>query len=112
MKACTVSLVSNLSARPDPDRERAIRPILHDPEHLADVLDHVHALARYIEGGGAVAWWTGYARGPNGKIDVCFRVMGDEYRDTAASVRRERASRAEAVPPPGQGAVTQAATWP
>ena len=43
-----MSLVSNLSARPDPDRERAIYPILHDPEHLADVLDHVHALARYI----------------------------------------------------------------
>ena len=85
-----MSLVSNLSARPDPNGERPIYPILHDPEHLADVLDHVHALDRYIENGGAVAWWTSHARGPNGAIDVCFHVMGDEYRDTAATVRRER----------------------
>ena len=56
--------MSNLGARPDPDRERPLRPILHDPEHLADVLDHVHALARCIENAEAVAWWTGYARGP------------------------------------------------
>ncbi len=41
--------MSNLGARPVADREPEIRPILHDPEHLADVLDHVHALAKYIE---------------------------------------------------------------
>lgn len=95
--------MSNLSARPSPDREPELPPILHDPEHLADVLDHVHALARCIEDGGAVTWWTGYARGSNGEIDVCFRVIGDECRDTAASVRRERVG----PPKPGQGAVTK-----
>ena len=56
-----MSLVSDLSARPDPDGERPMYPILHDPEHLADVLDHVHALAQYIKNGGAVVWWTGDA---------------------------------------------------
>ncbi len=65
------------------------------------MLDHVHALARYIEDGGPVAWRTGDARGPNGEIDVCLRVMSDEYRDTAAAV-----GSAEAGPLAGQGAVT------
>ena len=69
MHAFTGSLVGNLGARPDPDGERPINPILHDPVHLADVLDHVHALAQYIENGGAVVWWTGDARGPHGEID-------------------------------------------
>jgi hypothetical protein len=54
------------------------------------VLDHVHAFAKYVENGGAVAWWIGYARGPNVEIDVCFRVIGPEYRDTATTVRVER----------------------
>jgi hypothetical protein len=43
-----------------------------------------------------VAWWTGYARGPNGEIDVCFRVVGPEYGEIAATVRRERGP----IPPP------------
>ncbi len=37
-KTRTMSLVSKLSARPDPNGERPIYPILHDPEHLADVV--------------------------------------------------------------------------
>ena len=76
MEACTVSLVSNLSARPDPDGERPINPILHDPVHLADVLDHVHALARYIENGGAAAWWSSYAASRSPRVHCPRRAAG------------------------------------